>query len=190
MSSSTASVRDTIFATIATEAEAESPLWGLALRAHSEREIEPIFSELAGPQFGLAIESIYEGYLLHYARPRLFSPEDADAAVLLGDYLYAHGLVRLTRTGLPSAVADFAELISLCAQLRAEAREGDGVAWAATSALLGEDDRRLAEAAGALRLEHDAAPLTTLARTVADGDALDSALAAHTGRLHPAGASV
>ena len=183
-------MHDTILAAIAEEAAGKGALWGLSLRAAPEREIQPIFSELADARFGLAIESIYEGYLLHYGRPRLFSPEDADAAVLLGDYLYAHGLVGLTRIGLVSAVADFAELISLCAQLRAEARPGDGFAWAATSALLGADDRRLAAALTALRVEHDASPLQALSRAVAAREALAGALAAHTARLHPAEASV
>ncbi len=40
------------------------------------------------------------------------------------------------------AVSDLAELISLCGQLRAEDREGDGAAWAATAALLGAASRR------------------------------------------------
>lgn len=183
-------MHDSVFATIAEEAQRESPLWGLVLRAPGERELQPIFSELADARFALAIESIYEGYLLHYGSPRLFSPEDADTAVLLGDYLYAHGLVRLTRTGNVSAVAEFAELISLCAQLRAEARPGDGVAWAATSVLFGADDRRLAEALAALRLEHDPSPLGVLAETVADQELLAGALAAHAARLQPAETSV
>ena len=47
------------------------------------------------PSFALGLETIYEGYLVHYGRPRLFAPADADTALLLGDYLYAHGLVRI-----------------------------------------------------------------------------------------------
>ena len=42
---------------------------------------------------------------------------------------------------------DLAELISLCAQARADGVDGDGVAWAATCALLGRgglDDARAA----------------------------------------------
>ena len=74
---------------------------------------------------------------MHYGRSRLFAPPDADTALLLGDYLYAHGLVRVAATGNVAAVADLAELISLCAQARAEGRDGDGAAWAATAARLG-----------------------------------------------------
>jgi len=121
--------------TIATEAERESPLWRDALR--SEPEHEPVFSLLGEERYALGLETIYEGYLLHYGRPRLFAPADADTALLLGDYLYAHGLVRVAEAGTVQAVADLAALISLCAQLRADALPGDGEVWAATAATLG-----------------------------------------------------
>jgi hypothetical protein len=86
----------------------------------------------------LGLETIYEGYLLHYGRPRLFAPTDEDTALLLGDYLYAHGLVRVAEAGTVEAVMDLSSLISLCAQLRADRLPGDGEAWAATAATLGE----------------------------------------------------
>jgi hypothetical protein len=127
-----------LWETIATDAERESPLWAAALRPEPEREETPVFSPLTDERFALGIESIYEGYLLHYGRPRLFSPADRDAAILLGDYLYAHGLVRITTLGDVEAVERLSELLSLCAHLRAEERGGDGEAWAATVAALGE----------------------------------------------------
>ena len=129
----------TIWETIALEAERESPLWAAALRPEDEREEVAVFSPLADERFALGIESIYEGYLLHYGRPRLFSPDDRDAAILLGDYLYAHGLVRVTAAGDVEAVERLAELLSLCAHLRAEGKgEEDGEAWAATVGSLPE----------------------------------------------------
>ena len=63
------------------------------------------------------------------AAPRLFAPAEGDVALLLGDYLYAHGLVRIAATGGLDAVATLAELISTCAHLRAEQADGDGEAW-------------------------------------------------------------
>jgi hypothetical protein len=57
---------------------------------------------------------------------------------LLGDYLYAHGLVRVAQAGSVQDVADLAALISLCAQLRADGLPGDGEAWAETAAKLGQ----------------------------------------------------
>ncbi len=116
-----------LFDVIAGEAAAESPLWGEQLRAEPERE--GVFGPLAPERFALGLETIYEGYLVHYGRPRLFAPVDGDVALLLGDYLYAHGLVRIAATGDLDAVATLAELISTCAALRADGESGDGEAW-------------------------------------------------------------
>jgi hypothetical protein len=116
-----------LFETIVAEAAAESPLWGEAVR--SKRDRERVFGALVPERFALGVETIYEGYLLHYGRPRLFAPPDEDVALLLGDYLYAHGLVRIAATGDLAAVAALAELISTCAALRAENEPADGEAW-------------------------------------------------------------
>jgi len=163
---------------IAEAAAAESPLWADALRrATRERAHGAVFSPLAPAEHALGLETIYEGYLVHYGRSRLFAPADRDAALLLGDYLYAHGLVRVADTGDVSAVSDLAELISLCAQARADGRDGDGAAWAATSASLGAGGLELARAA--LRENGDSSMLEAVARVVAGDDAVDAALAAH-----------
>src|SRR6185295_18639828 len=103
---------------IAGEAGRESDLWTAALRAREDQEREPVFSQLGEERYALGIETIYEGYLLHYGTSRLFAPEDGDAALLLGDYLYAHGLVRIEERGTVAAVNDLAELIALCAYLQ------------------------------------------------------------------------
>jgi hypothetical protein len=126
-----------VFDVIVAEAAAESPLWGEQLRAEPERE--GVFGALAPERFALGLETIYEGYLVHYGRPRLFSPAERDVALLLGDYLYAHGLVRIADTGEIDAVATLAELISTCAHLRAEEAEGDGEAWVDAVRRLGGD---------------------------------------------------
>ena len=120
---------------IAAAASGESPLWSQALRDVPERE--PVFSPLTEERYALGVETIYEGYLVHYGRPRLFAAPDPDTALLLGDYLYAHGLVRIAELGDVDAVGALAALISQCAYLRAEARDGDGEAWAETAASLG-----------------------------------------------------
>ena len=110
---------------------------GAARAAPGEREHEAVFSRLAAPAYAVGLETIYEGYLVHYGVPRLFRPPDADAALLLGDYLYAQGLVRIAELGDVEAVRDLAELIALCAHLRAEDAPCDGEAWAETAARLG-----------------------------------------------------
>ena len=143
----------TLWDTIANEAERESALWGTARRSGAD-EREPVFSPLAAHRFALAVETIYEGYLVHYGKPRLFAPEDPDVALLLGDYLYAHGLVRLAQLADADAVTTFAELIAHCAELRAEGEPGDGEAWADAMARLGGGggDRARALAAHAWRV--------------------------------------
>ena len=163
--------------TIASEAAEESPLWAESLLPASEREPEAVFSRLAPVELGLGVETIYEGYLVHYGRSRLFSPPDDDTALLLGDYLYAHGLVRVAETGNVDAVADLAELISLCSQARSEGRDGDGPAWAATCALLA--DGGLGDARDAMRLGRSPVALERLARERAGDDPVESALSAH-----------
>jgi len=148
-----------------------------ALGEPAEGELEPVFSPLAEERFALGLETIYEGYLVHYGHPRLHEPQDGDAALVLGDYLYAQGLARIASLGDVDAVSDLAELISLCAQARADGRPGDGAAWAATAALLGQG--RLDEARSALSRHGDAGPLDRLARDTVGADAVDRALAAH-----------
>jgi hypothetical protein len=165
---------------IADGARAESSLWGDALRP--DRAEEPVFSALADERFAVGLETIYEGYLVHYGTPRLFAPADPDAALLLGDYLYAHGLVRIADAGDVAAVSDLSELISLCSQLRAENAEGDGALWAATAALLGSG-AALDEARSALRLRGDASALEAAARSAAGDERVDAALSAHAGRV-------
>ena len=97
-----------------------------------EPEEEAVFGPLAasGPraaaepaEYALVVESVREGYLLHYAEPRLLAGHDADLALLAGDYLYALGIERLAKLGDPAAVSELGELIADCAHLHAEARD-------------------------------------------------------------------
>jgi hypothetical protein len=171
-----------LFADIAAGAAAESPLWADALRPGAERDTVPIFSPLVpDPRLALGLETIYEGYLLHYGRSRLFAPPDEDVALLLGDALLAQGLVLVAATGSVAAVSDLAELLALCTQARADGTDGDGAAWAATAALLGAGG--LDEARAALRVTGDPGPLERLARARAGDAAVDGALAAHADRV-------
>jgi hypothetical protein len=147
-----------VLATIAEEAQQESLLWARAVLPARERELDPVFSTLAPPQFAVGVETVYEAYLVHYGRPRLFTVRDADEAVLLGDYLYAHGLVRIAEAGGVPAVAAMAELISSCAALRADGAAGDGDAWVEAARELGGTP---------------------------SGDAVERALARHCGRVAP-----
>ena len=125
---------------IAAEARRESPLWASALR--EVPDWEPVFSTLAPSRYELGLETVYEAYLVHYGRPRLFEPDGETERILLGDYLYAHGLVRIAEAGGVDAVAAMAELISSCAALRATGALGDGDAWVDAARSLGGDPER------------------------------------------------
>jgi hypothetical protein len=103
----------------------------------------------APPRFDAALgerlfvmESVYEGYLLHYGRPRLFDGMDDDLRLLAGDALYALGLARLAESGDLPAVAELADLISSSARAHAEGRaEGLEALWDASAAALGSGAR-------------------------------------------------
>jgi len=68
-------------------------------------------------EYALVVESVREGYLLHYGEPRVVLGADADLALLAGDYLYALGLERLAALGDLDAIRELSDLISLSAQL-------------------------------------------------------------------------
>ncbi len=79
----------------------------------------------APAEYSLVVESVREGYLLHYGEPRLLAGHDPDLALLAGDYLYALGIERLAGLGDTHAVLLLADLISKCAQLHTEDRENE-----------------------------------------------------------------
>ncbi len=90
-------------------------------------------------EYAIVVESIREGYLLHYGAPRFVEPPDSDLALLAGDYLYALGLERLAGLGDMEAVRELSDLISLCAQLHAEGRADASIEqlWRASATAVG-----------------------------------------------------
>src|ERR671918_1611326 len=97
---------------------AETPALGLLVAAGARTASAP-------GEYALLIESIREGYLLHYGHPRVVVGADRDLALLAGDYLYARGLERLAALGDLESVRELSDLISLAAQAHAEANGGD-----------------------------------------------------------------
>ncbi len=86
------------------------------------------------------LEAVYEGYLMHYGRPRAFTGMDPDLRLLAGDALYALGLARLAERGDVEAVAELADLISLTARAHAEGRaELAESLWLASARALSEE---------------------------------------------------
>jgi hypothetical protein len=119
------------------EARRESAYWASSLR--KPPDWEAVFSPLAPERYADGLETVYEAYLVHYGRSRLFEVPDESERVLLGDYLYAQGLVRIAHAGGVDAVAILAELISQCAALRAAGQADDGEAWVTAARSLGGD---------------------------------------------------
>jgi hypothetical protein len=106
---------------------APDPLAVLAVELRDEET--PISAHVVAspPAAGdsLVVESVREGYLLHYGEPRLLAGHDPDLALLAGDYLYALGIERLAAQGDIAAIRVLADLISDCARLHTEGREGE-----------------------------------------------------------------
>ena len=163
------------------EGDAESAFWNDLLLPEPEREYELAFSPLAADRLALGIETIYEGYLAHYGRSRLFAPREQNLALLLGDRLYARGLVTVSGFGDVTAVAGLATLLELCARLQAESGQGDGALWAAGIASL---DVGGIEAEGEEFLRSgDSEPLLRLARDSVGAGPVERALAVHARRF-------
>jgi hypothetical protein len=103
----------------------------------SPHVIDPAGAESYGSP---VLDTVREGYLLHYGEPRLLAGHDGDLAVLAGDYLYALGIERLAASGDCAAVLELAELIGACAQRHVEGREDEvpGL-WQAAVAAIGDE---------------------------------------------------
>ena len=148
---------------IADRAARGSEVWARSVVAPADRVGDALFGPVAGAAFADGVETIYEGYLVHHApRGRAFAAPDREQGLLLGDYLYATGLVRVCEAGDVDAIAALADLVSLAAHLRATGVELDGELWVATARYLaGPRDDALAAAREALR-HGDGAPLRAL----------------------------
>lgn len=157
----------------------------------ADPSVEPALGLLvaAGPRcahspgrYAEVIESVREGYLLHYGEPRLLAALEPDLRLLIGDHLYARGIERLAQLGDLLAVAELADLISLTAQLDAApeetgaAREAAWLASCVTIAAGPGDSHQLAK--DDLRARGDAGALWEVTVLSADRAGLSESLAA------------
>jgi len=158
--------------------------------------IEPSLGILvaAGPraaaapgEYALVIESVREGYLLHYAGGRIVAGADPDLALLAGDYLYALGLERLAAIGDLAAVRELSDLISLAAQTHGDGRPGararaeaDALWLACVTAIAGGSSPAHELAKAGLRAEQSGARAALLAS--AEAAAASSGIADELGR--------
>ena len=154
----------TILEGIAEAAAAASDVWARAVLPAEQRVCEPLFGTISGVTFAEGVEMIYEAYLVHHAaRGRVFAVADYEQGLLLGDYLYATGLVQVCQANDVAAIAALADLIALAAHLRVEGGEiADGELWLATARYLaGPRSAAVGQACEALR-GGDSAPLRAL----------------------------
>ena len=112
---------------VADEGEAIAPALG---EAPGEDALAPFVRTAAAQrddaeEYALVMESVLEGYLLHFGRTRLLDTDDGDLCLLAGDYMYALGLSRLARLGDLAAVRALADLITLSARHNAAGEQHD-----------------------------------------------------------------
>lgn len=88
-----------------------------------------------GSSIRLAIEYIFESYLLHYGESRLLGPDDGNFHLLAGDYMYARGLEAIASLDDLACVKALAELVRLCAFIHCEKLDPSlaAKAWAITT---------------------------------------------------------
>lgn len=172
---------------LAAELREEGPLISAQV---AEAECEPVLGVLvaSGPRcapapdaYAAVVESVREGYLLHYGEPRLLASLEPDLRLLIGDHLYARGIERLAGLGDLFAVRELADLISLAAQLDAtpgDTHPAQEAAWlASTVAIATGPEPSLEQAKAALRASADARPLWRETLLVAERAGLSAALA-------------
>ncbi len=102
-----------------------------------------------------AVAAVREGYELHYAG----RGDDADLALLVGDRRYADGLAGLAALGDLPAIAELADVISICAEAHAAGDDdladavwtagATAIGWGETPELVGAKVRARGGAAGA-----------------------------------------
>ena len=178
-----------LWGTIAAEAAAESPLWEAALLPRGSREEEAVFSRARKRALRARARVDLRGLPPALRSPAAASvPSSPTRACCSATISTLTGSCAWQTHGNVEAVADLAELISLCTQLRAEGDGAgggrlDGAAWAATATLLGAGDGGLEESRAALRRDRDPAPLEVLATEVAGSTAVARALEAHVARV-------
>jgi hypothetical protein len=95
------------------------PTWGEEGDGPAQTAASGPRAQGAPEEYELLVETIYEGYLLHYGSPRVLAPAEADLGLLAGDRLYALGLARLVALGDTEAVAELADTITLSALAQA-----------------------------------------------------------------------
>jgi hypothetical protein len=149
--------------------------------------LAPLASPPLAPGEAAGLDMILEGFLLHHGNPRHLRPHDRRREVLVGDYCYAHGLVRVAEAGDLYVIDALSELIALGAGLvAAGGRDALAPLWRATVAAIaargGPAQERVAArlegAKRALRRRRDRGPLEAVAAELPATPELAEAFAA------------
>jgi hypothetical protein len=129
---------------VAAGLRAAAALFGEPASTQAPSKYAPLVDQAGRPaDLPLAIELVYEGYLLHYRTSRALVPGDpAETLLLAGDYFYAHGLRLVARTGDMGAVALLTRLMAACSFLRVQqaALATDDDLWELTAFAVGAGD--------------------------------------------------
>jgi hypothetical protein len=112
-----------------------SPLWQRWMRAQVDgRELTagiaaPGDDEAAGARLRLGVETVWEGWALHFATSRVAVDDTpAHTRMLVGDWSYAAGLCDVAASGDLDAVRTLADLIADVAELAGGSRRAGLVA--------------------------------------------------------------
>ena len=127
-----------LFDEMAAAAEDESPLWAARCGRTGARAGADLLAARARGVRARARDGL-RGLPRPLRQPRLFAPGEESERVLLGDYLYAHGLVRISEAGGVDAVADDGRADLALRVASRSGRGGDGEAWIAAARALGGD---------------------------------------------------
>lgn len=90
--------------------------------------------------YARVVESVREGYLLHYGEPRVIVTSDRDLGLLAGDYMYACGLQTLASLGDLEAVRVLSDLIALSAHAHTDAAADVPALWLAAAVAIAAGD--------------------------------------------------
>jgi hypothetical protein len=90
----------------------------------------------------LAVELVYEGYLLHYRSSRVLQGATAETRLLAGDHFYARGLGLVAQADDIAAVSLLARLMAACSCLRVQHLPFhlDDTLWEVTALAVGSND--------------------------------------------------
>jgi hypothetical protein len=116
-----------VAAAVAQTLAAAAARFGVTVREPGDDELgysqlyRSLTGDVGGDAYVLAIELVYEGYLLHYRQSRVLAGDaPLETRLLAGDHFDARGLHELARRGDVESAGLLTRLMSACSWLRSE----------------------------------------------------------------------